>query len=237
MWTDNIVNKLSKDIIYSRNDLHRIFLEEKNNLTTSTFKWVLYDLLKNGKLFRYGYDQYTLCQQDTLPAYTPIYSDKAASLIQMLSGVFPDLKFIVSEVVLLNEFLNHQIANNTIFIQVEKNVSLFVFNNLKDKYREILYNPDSKELDIYWKPDCIIILDLISQSPISHDFPHDILLEKLLVDIIAEKSIVSAFSPSELPSIFSSAIKNYQIDKRKLTRYAGRRGKAEEVERYIGGIL
>ena len=148
------------------------------------------------------------------------------------------MEFVVFEASLLNEFLNHQIANNTIFIQMEKDASLFIFDILKYEYDEkILYKPNAKEFDIYWSPDCIIILDLISQAPLSHDSPHKILLEKMLVDIIAEKSIAAIFSQSELPDLFTSAMENYQIDKRKLTRYAGRRGKSAEIKKYAGGVL
>ena len=238
MWPDRILKKLSKDASYSRNDLYRVFLEGKPNLSESSFKWILYNLLKNGSLFRSGFDEYTLCRKDMLPVYKPIYSDEAEDLIQMLSGRFPELEFVVSEAYLLNEFLNHQIANNTIFIQVEKDASLFIFDTIKNEYnKNALYKPDTKELDIYWTPDCIAIIDLTSQAPLSPDSPHDILLEKMLVDIIAEKSIAAVFSQSELPFIFSSAMEKYQIDKRKLTRYAGRRGKSDEIGKLAGGLL
>lgn len=77
-----------------------------------------------------------------------------------------------------------------LFTQVEKDASLFTFEILRHEYEEkILYKPTTKEFDIYWTPDCIIILDLVSQAPLSHDPPHNIILEKMLVDIIVEKSI------------------------------------------------
>lgn len=238
MWPDHLLKKLSIDTCYSRKDLYRIFLEEKADLSESSFKWILYNLLRNKALFRAGFDEYTLCRPEQLPVYNPIYSDKAGNLIQILSSRFPKMEFVVSEASLLNEFLNHQIANNTIFIQMEKDASLFIFDILKYEYDEkILYKPNAKEFDIYWSPDCIIILDLISQAPLSHDSPHKILLEKMLVDIIAEKSIAAIFSQSELPDLFTSAMENYQIDKRKLTRYAGRRGKSAEIKKYAGGVL
>ena len=40
------------------------------------------------------------------------------------------VSFVVFESVLLNEFLNHQIAQNTIYIQVERDLSSYIFNVL-----------------------------------------------------------------------------------------------------------
>ena len=57
-------------------------------------------------------------------------------------------------------------------------------------------------------------------------------MEKMLVDIIADKSISATFSPAELPEIFENAKKNYRIDVKKMNRYAGRRGKEKVVERF-----
>ena len=65
--------------------------------------------------------------------------------------------------------------------------------------------------------------------------PHEISAEKLLVDIVAEKSIAATFSPSELPFVFENIINSYRIDMRKLNRYAGRRGKAALVRKLAGG--
>jgi hypothetical protein len=65
--------------------------------------------------------------------------------------------------------------------------------------------------------------------------PHEISAEKLLVDIVAEKSIAATFSPSELPFIYENIINSYRIDMRRLNRYAGRRGKAALVRKLAGG--
>ena len=74
-------------------------------------------------------------------------------MIETHEKQYPDLQFVVFESALFNEFLNHQIAQNTIYVQVEIGVR-----------------------------------------------------------------------------------RNYQTDVRKINRYAGRRGKASEVERIVGGL-
>ena len=144
---------------------------------------------------------------------------------------------MVFESVLLNEFLNHQIAQNTIYVHVEKDVSSYIFDILQENNTgRVLYRPGIKDFDRYWKRDCVVVLDLISQSPLSQDRPHEITAEKMLVDIISEKSIAATFSPSEVPDVYENVMQSYQIDRRKMNRYAGRRGKASEVREYAGGV-
>ena len=56
-----------------------------------------------------------------------------------------------------------------------------------------------------------------------------------VADIVAEKNFQYLYSRSELPYIFKNADKSYLIDYVRLLRYARRRGKADEVKKYIGG--
>ncbi len=236
MWTDYALQALSDQEEYSRSELSQVFLREKPDLTDSAFRWTLYNLQQDQKLFRIDYDAYTTTKPKILPEYRPLYTDKAKDVSATLSHRFPELDFVVFESVLLNEFLNHQIAQNTIYFQVDKDISSFVFDSLQeDSGGSILYKPDKKEFDRYWTRDCIVVLDLISQAPLNLESPHDISAEKLLVDIIAEKSIAATFSPSELPFVFENIMNNYRIDMRRLNRYAGRRGKTALVRKLAGG--
>jgi len=98
----------------------------------------------------------------------------------------------------------------------------------------VLYKPTKKEFDRYWTKNCIVVLDLISQSPMSDKSPHEITVEKLLVDMIAEKSIAATFSPAELPAVFQNVRESCRIDRHRLERYAGRRGRTEQVNTYMG---
>ena len=148
----------------------------------------------------------------------------------------PKRCFVIFESVILNEFLNHQIAQNTIYVHVEKDVSSYIFDSLQEEFPgSVLYRPEKKDFAKYWTRDCVVILDLISQTPLSKESPHEITIEKMLVDIIAEKSVSAVFSPSEIPFVYENAMRSYQVDRRKMNRYAGRRGKASEIKKYTGG--
>lgn len=237
MWAEPIITKLSGSQSYNRDDLFRIFNKEKKTLTDSAFRWTLYNLQKEQLLFRTDYDTYTTTEPHTLPVYRPLYTDNAKSVIHDMEQKYPGLSFVVFESVLLNEFLNHQIAQNTIYIQVEKDVSTYIFDSLQQEHPgNILYKPNAKDFERYWTPGCTVILELVSQSPLSAEYPHEITIEKLLVDILADKSIAATFSPSELPFIFENVMESYLIDKRRMNRYASRRAKTKEIEKYTGGM-
>lgn len=236
MWINQAMNNISDKRTYCREDLLRALRNEKPDLSDSTFRWTLYNLLREQKLFKTDYDTYVTIKPKSLPVYKPYYSEKANTLMRNLSNQYPELEFVVFESALLNEFLNHQIAQNTIYVQVEKNISSYIFDNLHEEYvGSVLYRPNKTEFDRYWTKDCIVVLDLISQAPLSQDNIHEMTAEKMLVDVIAERSISVTFSPSEIPFLFENVMRSYQIDKRKMNRYAGRRGKSSKVKKYAGG--
>lgn len=233
MWADRVISELSEQKTYTRQELFQRFQELRPDLNDSTFRWILYGLQKEQVMFRVGRDEYSLQSREAI-LYRPLYTDAAQNVIRFLENRFPGLVFVVFESVLLNEFLNHQIAQNTIYIQAEKDLSTFVFDVLRDDgYGNVLYRPDSWELDRYWSNGCIVVQNLISQAPLSAETPHEITAEKMLVDILAEKSIAMTFSPAELPAVFRNIARAYQVDWNRVLRYAGRRGKADVVRQFM----
>jgi hypothetical protein len=238
MWADSAISKMTDKTTYCRDDLAHILSSAKPDLSDSAFRWTLYNLLRERKLFRVDYDTYTTVKPKEQPLYRPYYSDKAKAVTELLASRFPEMAFVVFESVLLNEFLNHQIAQNTIYVQVERDISSYIFDELREGYAgNVLYKPGSREFDRYWTRDCVIVLDLITQAPLAQDKPYEITIEKLLVDLVAEKSIAATFSPSEIPSVYEEAMKRYRVDRHKLLRYAGRRGKADEVKGFVGEVI
>ena len=83
----------------------------------------LYNLQRQQKIFRIGYDAYTILKPNHLPEYHPIYSDTASTISRKISDKYQDIDFVATESVLLNEFLNHQIAQNTVYVHIEKEIS------------------------------------------------------------------------------------------------------------------
>lgn len=134
----------------------------------------------------------------------------------------------------MNEFLNHLVAQNTVFIQAEKESSIFLFRFLQEQgYHDLLYRPSGKDFSLYWVKKCIVVSGLISEAPILVDAPHSISLEKLLVDMYTDKLISNTYSKAEFPDVLQLALSQYRVDKAKMLRYARRRNRREELSQLL----
>ena len=77
---------------------------------------------------------------------------------------------------------------------------------------------------------------MTSEAPTSRKNPQEICLEKLLVDIFCDRLIKLTYSFEDYKSIVDTAQTRYQIDKPKLMRYAGRRGKEPQLVELCPGL-
>ena len=156
--------------------------------------------------------------------------------MNQIEQMYPYVTFTVFETVMMNDFLNHLIVQNTIFIQVEKESSIYIFRFLQEKgYQNVMYKPGEKEFDLYWSRDEIVVTDIISEAPLRTDEPHRIMLEKMLVDMVADKLISTTYSKAELSDVIEQAQSRYYLDKVRLLRYARRRNREKEMKQYLEG--
>ena len=117
---------------------------------------------------------------------------------------------------------------------MEKDSSIFIFRYLQELgYKNLLYNPNRKEFRLYWDSDCIVVTNFISEAPLRSKDSYKITLEKMLVDMVADKMIASTFSMYELEDVFEHAHKTYRLDKAKMLRYARRRNREDKVRYYL----
>ena len=236
-WYDKTIQKVKPDIKYSRQQLISMLREDAPMLNDGSFQWAIGGMLRTGEIIRTGFDEYMINDGNKLPEYKPSYTQFASELLETIAEKYPYIEFTVFESILMNDFLNHLIAQNTVFIQVEKDTSAFIFHFLKESgYGNVMYRPSKKDFNLYWEANCIVIADLISESPLSNSSPHEITIEKMLVDMYCDKLVHSTYSKAEYPSVMEHAIKTYKVEKPKMLRYARRRNKAGEIERIIAEL-
>jgi len=235
-WYEEVIDRIDDKKTYCHKDLIDELRMLKTDLSESTYHWAISGLVRNGALTRLGYDSYSISSHIPKDEYVPKYSDVAEDLIQLISEQYPHVRFMVFETVLMNEFLNHLIAQNTVFVQVEKESSIYVFRFLQEQgIQNIMYKPDINDFNLYWSKDCVIVTDMISEAPIRTDKPHSIMLEKMLVDMLADKLIATTFSKAELPDVYEQAQSRYLLDKVRMLRYACRRNRKDVVLKYLEG--
>ena len=76
---------------------------------------------------------------------------------------------------------------------------------------------------------------MISEAPTRADKPHYIMLEKMIVDMSADKLIATTFSKAELPDVYEQAQRRYLLDKVRMLRYSRRRNRQDIVLKYLEG--
>lgn len=163
-----------------------------------------------------------------------IYSDEAQSMVEMMGQKYPLLDYRVWELSWLNEFWNHQIAQNKIFIEVERMGCDFVYTELSGRYSgNMLLMPNEKELYRYGGPDTVIIDRLVSEAPKGSPESYNTPLEKIIVDLFANKNLRSMVHIGEYAGAIAEMFNKYYIDQTKLFRYANRRSKKAEVIRFL----
>ena len=237
-WYEEVLDHVKTGRIYCHRELLDELKSLKSGLSESSYHWAISGLVRDGALIREGYDSYALPSDSPREEYFPVYSDTVNELIRLVDDRYPHVLFTVFETVLMNEFLNHLIAQNSIFIQVEKESSIYIFRFLQEHgYQNVMYKPSKKEFALYWSKDCIIVTDMVSEAPLRTDQPHAIMLEKMLVDMLADKLILTTYSKAEYQDVIEKAQSRYRLDKVRMLRYSRRRNRRDTMKIYLEGSL
>ena len=164
-WYETTTKKLEVGHRYSHQELIRLLKSDYPQMRDSSYHWAVCGLLKNGSITKIARNVYVVQNEQEKPVYRPAYSGLATKLIEQISDKYPLVHFTVFETALMNDFLNHLVAQNTVFIQVEKDVSIFAFRYLRELgYDHLLYMPKKADYALYWEKDCIVVTDMISEA-------------------------------------------------------------------------
>lgn len=220
----------TEDSCFSKQEMYENLKESGYQKTESSFLVAFQQLLNDGYVQRIGRNRYRVANR-RLTQYQHEYSEHAKEVAGCIREKHPYLDFVIFETVQLNEFLNHQIGQNTLFVFTDADAMDFVFRTLLEAYPgKVLLDPSEKEFYQYRTRNTIVIRRLISEAP--KDGWHET-IEKMLVDIMTEPLIRGSFSESEYPAIYEGAFERYLIDESRMLRYAGRRNAKEKLKTYL----
>ena len=206
--------KISRDELLS--EVRKINPDYKED----SLKRSLSRLTKTGRLIRVS--KYNYIQPEYIKkaySYESMNTTAIAAKACVTSN-FPLVDFILYEMVQLNEFVNHQIGKNTIFIETEKDAEEAVFERLREEHTSVLYFPKTEDFYRYSDSDSIIIKSLPSRYPKNSLDKHGISIEKLIVDLLANKIIKNSISRSDYPDALREMFSKYRVNEMKLFRYA-----------------
>jgi len=165
--------------------------------------------------------------------YSYNLSDTAKAVSSAVQNQYPLVAFQIWELYQMNEFVNHQMAKNTIFVEVENMLDESVFNQLFETYPHVLLNPSANEYYKYAGDETIVVRRLISEAPPGFGEYRQTSIEKLLVDLFGRGITGVIISRSEYRAIYEDAFKKYNINQAKMFRYARRRGIEKPIKEYI----
>ncbi|WP_029200559.1 DUF6577 family protein [Oribacterium sp. NK2B42] len=232
MDTSIILDRIYKNI-FTRRDVFYAASSTKEDFKESDMRNLMEAMIVDGSIVRIAHNVYVR-KGSNKQEYSPVYSDEANKIIVDVKEKFPYLNFQVWEITWLNEFLNHLVSHNRIFLDVENDGCEFVYTSLSDDYSgKMLLRPSVKELQYYLQTDSIIIERLISESPKGKNNAYETPIEKIIVEMFANKTLISMISKGDYPEALETIFEKYNIDQTKMLRYARRRNKKNELIKYI----
>ena len=191
------------------------------------------ELIREGTITRTGRNTYIFGNKN-IKTYEFNYSDLSKDIVSMIDTNYQDVNFTVFETRQFNEFMNLQIAKNTIMVSVESGLENYIFRDFSEKYPgKVLLKPDKETLWTYLQEDSIIINKLPTEAPLSTSKKWITIPEKFLVDLVADKTLKSLITQSQIEYIYEGYLSHYQIDIKKMLRYARRRTCEDILKVYI----
>lgn len=220
---------LSHHSDFSTEDFFIMLQQDEPDIGRSTVYKLLKELCDQNIITRTGRGKYNSFGRSE---YQYQLSNTAKKLSLKIQKEYPLVDFRIWELYQMNEFLNHQMAHNTIIVDVEDELDETVFNFLFEKYPHVLFCPSYEEYYRYTGNQTIVVKKLISEAPSCDDRYHLAPLEKILVDLFG-KGISGAIIPkSEYPVIFEESFQKYNINTAMMFRYARRRGCEKKVKEF-----
>ena len=200
------------------------------NIGRSTIYQKLKLLCESGEIIRTRKGHFAVSKKQD---YSYNLSVTAKDISTAVQSQYPLVDFQIWELYQMNEFINHQMAKNTIFIEVENMLDESIFNQLFDTYPHVLLNPSADEYYKYSGDETIVVRRLISEAPPCYGKYKQASLEKLLADLFGRGITGSIISRSEYRTIYEDAFNKYNINLAKLFRYARRRGIEKPIQEFI----
>lgn len=225
-----MVNLPTKDV-FSRAELIAALKEEHPDYQANDFSWLLGQLIKEKQIFHLGHDRYS--RREPL-VFAPREVEGLTTLRSLLLKQHYRLPFVVFSSTLLNEGLNELLAHDTWIVETLKGgmETLFAFLKERCPHQNVLFNPTGEDRLHYAKENTLVLFPLATRSPL---YARDgkISLEKLIVDVFADRGLREFFSLDEVGGLSLTFLRHYSYDERVLLSYAKRRGVEAEVKAMI----
>ena len=213
--------------IITFDELCKLIKDEKHYNTTRACIYEINRMIEDNKVYKLSSNVYKYGSKKN---FSIKKNEINVDIINSIINNY-DIDFVVWNISILNEWLNHMINSNIVILEVEKTYIEFVFEHLKDKYN-VLINPSESEIYNYSTDNTIILKPLITKAPIDYKEKAP-KIEKLIVDIFSDKIINYFFDGNERKFIYQRIFDTYAVNYKTLFAYAKRRSIYEELLNYL----
>jgi len=230
------IDQLNAINSFSRKDYYDAYKEKYGDKSIYALDYALRKATSEGSIIHIGRNRYTF--RESRRFYTPHYSPEACKIAKRIKSEYPLVDFRIFELKQINSFVNHLFAHNTIFVSVENDVIDFVFDFLHNEYPgKVLLKPKVEDYYRYLVDNQIVIVRLPSESPKGINDKWHIRIEKILVDITADKLISQLVPQSEYDNIINEIFSLYIVDTSTLLRYANRKGAVKKIKNLLSMFI
>lgn len=232
--TNDILNFAFTHKVFFRKELIANLKSQKQIGFPNSLSEQLNRLLKSGQLIRLERGIYTLPDK-VKKDFSIVCSEEIKNINQQIKIRFPFADYCIWSGSALMSYMHHIPFLNFVIVNVEREVAESVFNLLNSNSTHRVYlMPSLTDFERYINTNqTIIIRPLISESPLQLvEGINTPTIEKILVDIVGDVEFYF-LQGSEINYVYATIFERHSINKKKLLRYATRRGRKEEVEQLL----
>lgn len=217
----------------STNEIVKYILSKNPYVPTNTINWVLYDMAKNGEVVRAGRGIYSF---DSKPVWRPVLSEAAKKVVAAIGAQMPYLNTTITDSSVLSEFMVQQPFTFSIILEVPIRLIDSVVQKLNEAGIKAFSKANRKLAELYVKDDTTIFVTKTVQTTALLPYEGRIktsLLEKILVDVLAEPQLYGQFQGWELENLYENASRSYALNYSQMLKYANNRGKRPAAEELL----
>jgi hypothetical protein len=241
LFLPELHSALSGRKYFNKTDLRKFYQKRSPSLSEPAFRRILYALERRDQIVRVDAGVYCFPNgkntSHALGTFTPSFSAELRQVDDEVKTAFPYADYLIWETRFLHEFMLHHPGQSQVILETEKDVSESVFNFLNARFiGRVFLQPERLTFERYIlpRPDSIVIVSLLSQSPYQKvEGVSTPKLEKILVDIFTNENIFYLFHGEEMAHIFEAAFERYQLSQKTLFRYAQRRKVDQKIRAFM----
>jgi len=232
---DHMLPEKIPNYVVSRQEILDMVRESDPTFSEGQMKRLLERMISTQEIEHIGRNKYRkTTNRVNVVDYEGQYSEIALRIISIMQNEFPLIEYRIWELSWLNEFFNHQLSHNYIFLEVENDGCEFIFERIMSEFEgKVLFKPNQDQIFRYGLNDVIIIDRLISESPKGKKEQYNLAIEKLIVDLFANKRLRGMISLGDYPDALENIFSVYKVDQVKMFRYARRRNKEKELLEFL----